>query len=83
MIAKSFPHAHFLCSMRFDIKVCWTSADGDGIQFQRNPVMAKWIPIMVLKSILLRVMRSSISAESAFSKFPSVTVLDRFKLDIK
>lgn len=39
---------------------------------------------MVLKSIMFLVMRSSISEESAlFLKFPTITVLVRFKLDIK
>lgn len=75
----STPNKHFLCSVRFDIGICWTSANDDESKSKLNQVTTKWIHPLRLYSIasILRAMRSSVSVESVkFNVFPIPSVWD-------
>lgn len=75
----SLPNKHFLCPVRFDIGICWTSANDDESKSKLNQVTTKWIHPLRLYSIasILRAMRSSVSAESVkFNVLPIPSVWD-------
>lgn len=76
-ILFSTPNKHFLCPVRFDIGICWTSANDDENKSKLNQVTTKWIHPLWLYSIasVLRAMRSSVSVETVkFNVFPIPSV---------